>query len=51
MTTDNTTKVEIPKKCLAAVLVNKGPGFSIEIEEVDVPEPGTQTMSLSRHLY
>lgn len=30
----------IPKKCKAGVVVNEGPDFRIEIQEVDVPEPG-----------
>ena len=31
--------VEIPKKCKAGVVVNEGPDFRVEIQEVDVPEP------------
>jgi len=30
---------EIPKKGKAAVVVNEGPEFKVEIQEVDVPEP------------
>lgn len=31
---------EIPKKSKAAVVVDEGPDFRVEIQEVDVPEPG-----------
>ncbi|KAF7196784.1 alcohol dehydrogenase [Pseudocercospora fuligena] len=34
------TTFEVPKKCKAAVVVNEGPDFHLEVEEVDVPEPG-----------
>jgi len=30
---------EIPKKGKAAVVVNEGPDFRVEVQEVDVPEP------------
>ncbi|KAH7069217.1 chaperonin 10-like protein [Paraphoma chrysanthemicola] len=40
MVSKTTTQVEIPKKCLAGVVVYEGPNFLMEIEEVDVPEPG-----------
>lgn len=32
---------EVPKKGKAAVVVNEGPDFRVEIQEVDVPEPST----------
>lgn len=32
---------EVPKKGKAAVVVNEGPDFHVEIQEVDVPEPST----------
>lgn len=32
---------EIPKKCKAGVVVNEGPDFYVEVQEVDVPEIGT----------
>jgi propanol-preferring alcohol dehydrogenase len=31
---------EIPKKTKAGVVVNEGPDFKVEIQEVDTPEPG-----------
>jgi len=31
---------EVPKKCKACVIVNEGPDFHVEVQEVDVPEPG-----------
>ena len=30
---------EIPKKGKAGVVVNEGPDFRIEVQEIDVPEP------------
>lgn len=32
--------VEIPKQCKAGVVVNEGPDFKVEVQMVDVPEPG-----------
>ena len=34
---------EIPKTCKAGVVVNPGPDFQLEVQDVDVPEPGTTT--------
>jgi len=34
----HTEHIEIPKKCNAGVVVDEGPNFRVEIEEVDVPE-------------
>ena len=31
---------EIPKTCKAGVVINEGPHFYIEVQDVDVPEPG-----------
>lgn len=31
---------DIPKTCKAGVVVNEGPDFRVEIQDVDVPEPG-----------
>jgi hypothetical protein len=31
---------EIPKKCKAGVVVDEGPNFRVEVQEVDVPEIG-----------
>jgi hypothetical protein len=33
-------EIQIPKKGKAAVVVNEGPDFHVEVQEVDVPEPG-----------
>ncbi|KAF2722713.1 GroES-like protein [Polychaeton citri CBS 116435] len=38
--------VEVPKKCKAAVVVNEGPDFTVEVQEVDVPEPGPDEVLL-----
>ncbi|QIX02350.1 hypothetical protein AMS68_007867 [Peltaster fructicola] len=40
------TDPEIPKKCKAGVVVNEGPDFRIEIQDVDVPEPGPDDVLL-----
>jgi len=34
------SEVEIPKECKAGVVVNEGPDFYIEVQNVPVPEPG-----------
>jgi hypothetical protein len=31
----------IPKTCKAGVVVNSGPNFTMAVEDVPVPEPGT----------
>jgi hypothetical protein len=31
---------EIPKKCKAGVVVDEGPNFRVEVQDVDVPEIG-----------
>lgn len=36
----NMADVEIPKQCKAGVVVNEGPDFKVEVQMVDVPEPG-----------
>ena len=33
--------VEIPKTCKAGVVVDEGPDFKLEVEDVPVPEPGS----------
>lgn len=38
---NGTTTYDIPKKCKAGVVVNEGPDFHVEVQEVDVPEIGT----------
>jgi len=37
---------EIPKTCKAGVVVNEGPDFRVEIQDVDVPEPGPDEVLL-----
>lgn len=34
------TDVEIPKTGKAGVVVNEGPDFHVEVQDVEVPEPG-----------
>ncbi len=36
---------EIPKKCKAAVVVNEGPDFRVEVQEIDVPEIGLSSIA------
>lgn len=33
-------EITIPQKCKAAVVINEGESFTLEIQDVDVPEPG-----------
>lgn len=40
---ENSKEMEIPKQCKAGVVVNEGPNFHVEVQMVDVPEPGKQT--------
>jgi alcohol dehydrogenase, propanol-preferring len=37
---DDSTNFEIPKECLAGVVVNEGPDFRVEVKNVPVPEIG-----------
>jgi len=39
-------EVEIPKQCKAGVVVNEGPDFKVEVQMVDVPEPGPNDLLL-----
>ncbi|KAH8802556.1 putative alcohol dehydrogenase [Xylogone sp. PMI_703] len=39
MTALFSTSYNIPKTCKAGVVINEGPNFTVEIEEVPVPEP------------
>lgn len=44
----DTNNIEIPKECKAGVVVNEGPDFRVEIQNVPVPEPGdTPSYSLA----
>lgn len=35
-----TPEFDIPTHCKAGVVVNEGPDFHVEVQEVPVPEPG-----------
>jgi hypothetical protein len=35
-------KFVIPKTCKAGVVVNEGPDFHLEVQDVDVPVPGPE---------
>jgi propanol-preferring alcohol dehydrogenase len=35
------TNFDIPKECIAGVVVNEGPDFRVEVQKVPVPEIGT----------
>jgi hypothetical protein len=37
---------DIPKKCKAGVVVDEGPNFRVEVQEVDVPEIGMLSSDL-----
>jgi hypothetical protein len=42
---------EIPKQCKAGVVVNEGPDFKVEVQMVDVPEPGVSSLRTpERHM-
>lgn len=44
-----TAQFDIPTHCKAGVVVNEGPNFHVEVQDVPVPEPG---MSNKRsHVY
>lgn len=45
--TENTgeAQFEIPKTCKAGVVVNEGPDFRVEVQDVPVPEPGRSFFS------
>ncbi|KAH7043326.1 chaperonin 10-like protein [Macrophomina phaseolina] len=40
------TQFEIPKTCKAGVVVNEGPDFRVEVQDVPVPEPGPDEVLL-----
>lgn len=35
-------KFEIPKTCKAGVVMNEGPDFYVEVQDVEVPIPGPE---------
>lgn len=35
-----TSELDIPSHCKAGVVVNEGPNFHVEVQQVPVPEPG-----------
>lgn len=43
----NMADIEIPKQCKAGVVVNEGPDFKVEVQMVDVPEPGNDIVVAS----
>lgn len=40
MAEEKTQTFDIPKTCKAGVVVNEGPDFRVEVQDVPVPEPG-----------
>ena len=42
---------DIPKKCKAGVVVNEGPDFRVEVQEVDVPEIGMLSSHYPKTIY
>ena len=40
MADDKVQTFDIPKKCKGGVVVNEGPDFYVEVQEIDTPEPG-----------
>lgn len=49
MAQTNGKEFDIPKTCKAGVVVNAGPDFTVEVEDVPVPEPGTHRMPFLMH--
>ena len=43
-------EIAIPKKCIAGVCVDEGPDFKLQVEEVDVPEPGIRNIAFSLYI-
>lgn len=43
MAEDKTPTFDIPKMCKAGVVVNEGPDFHVEVQEVPVPEISTSS--------
>jgi hypothetical protein len=43
MTDQKVQTFDIPKTCKAGVVVNEGPDFYVEVQDVPVPEIGMQT--------
>lgn len=37
---DNISNFEIPKTCKAGCVIDEGPNFRVEVQDVPVPEPG-----------
>lgn len=40
-------EIAIPQKCKAAVVINEGENFTLEIQDADVPEPGEYELTKS----
>jgi hypothetical protein len=40
MSDEKVQTFDIPKTCKAGVVVNEGPDFYVEVQDVPVPEPG-----------
>lgn len=41
-------KFDIPSHCKAGVVVNEGPDFHVEVQQVPVPEPGKLSIETLR---
>jgi hypothetical protein len=50
MAEDKTQTFEIPKTCKGGVVVNEGPDFHVEVQDVEVPQPGTFGGSITYYL-
>lgn len=40
--TDTAPTFDIPKTCKAGVVVNEGPDFYVDVQDVEVPTPGPE---------
>ena len=45
------SEAEIPKKCKAGVVVDPGPDFHLEVQDVEVPIPGMYECFVPDHDY
>lgn len=46
MADDKVQTYNIPKTCKGGVVVNEGPDFHVEVQEIPTPEPGTQVVQI-----
>lgn len=50
MADDKVQTFDIPKTCKAGVVVNEGPDFHVEVQDLPTPEPGMQNATHERFM-